>query len=66
MQLRIESDGSRRGTKLLAEKDGTSEEVEGVSTITWEFSQNEEFVTATIRVREVGLNVKADCSKEVL
>jgi hypothetical protein len=66
MRLTIDSDGTRKGTRLLAEHGSKSEEVEGVEKITWEFNQDEEFVTATVKVREVGLSVKADCSKEVL
>lgn len=62
MKLTIESDGTRKGTRLLAD----GEEVENVSAIEWRFNQASEFVTATITVEEVGLNVKPDCAKEVL
>lgn len=62
MKLSIESDGTRKGTRLLAD----GQEVEGVSEIEWKFSQGQEFVTATIKVEEVGLNAKPDCAKEVL
>jgi hypothetical protein len=66
VKLRIESDGTRKNTKLLAEIDGQSVEIENISEITWKFTQDEEFVTATIKVSEVGLMIKKDCSKEVL
>lgn len=62
MKLSIESDGTRKGTRLLAD----GQEVEGVSAIEWKYSNDEEFVSATIRVSEIGLHDKPDCAKEVL
>lgn len=62
MRLSIESDGTRKGTRLLAD----GKEVEGVSVITWQFKQDEEFVTATITVTEVGLSAEPECQKEIL
>lgn len=62
MRLTIESDGTRKGTRLLA--DGL--EVEGVTEIKWEFTQEAEFVTATIKVEEIGLKDGPNCAKEVL
>lgn len=40
--------------------------MEGVAEIEWKFTQDAEFVSATIKVSEVGLNAKPDCAKEVL
>lgn len=66
MRLRIESDGTRKNTKLLVDTGDKVEELENVAKITWEFNQDEEFVTATIKVNEVGLSVQKDCGKDVL
>ena len=66
VKLRIESDGTRKGTKLLAEKDGISESVDNLAELEWYFSQEGEFITAWIKVSEVGLTITPDCEKETL
>lgn len=65
MKLRIESDGTRRNTKLLIDGEGKSVEIEGVDKITWEFAQDDELVTATVKFKEVGLST-VDCAKDTL
>jgi len=66
VRLRIESDGTRKGTRLIAEGEKVSGEVENVAELEWYFDQNEEFVTAWVKLSEVGLTVEPDTKKETL
>ncbi|HLL74819.1 MAG TPA: hypothetical protein VK421_06100 [Pyrinomonadaceae bacterium] len=63
MKLQIISDGTRKGTKLVADGGG---EVEGVLSIEWTFNQEESLTTAKIEIEGIGLEIVPEPSKDVL
>jgi hypothetical protein len=63
MKLKIESDGTRTGTKVLTESD---EKIENVKEIEWKFSLEHPLVTVILTIEGMALDLPCEPEKEIL